>query len=495
MNAASHPISPSPSRRIRRTAAVFLTLSLVGCSTTPNSEEMMDDVPMPMGWNNEIEENPVNEGATVSIETWWNVFEDPVLIELIDEALTSNPDLLTTLSRIDQARAERGLERAELFPTLNGGISGAGSRERNRDTDTTSSNESYGASLDASWEVDLFGRQQKYLEASTFELEATVEDYYYAQVSLAAEVANTYLNIISSRKQLEILNESVASREETLQVSEWQEAAGEGDVLATQQVKVLVEQARAQIPGYHQLIEESRNALAVLCGTTPANIEALLDQNDSLPDVPAAITIGIPAEVLRQRPDVRSAEKTVEASIARLSATEKSRLPSLTLSGSIGTEAAKAGDFFNPQRIFGNLVGGLTAPIWDAGRISRNIEIQRAVVDQAYFEFEATVLEAMSEVENALSAINRKREEIGILQRAVFSADLSARLAEFQYEEGEEDILTVLETKRTLLGLAQTLVQSQQEEILAHIQLYKALGGGWSAPESFPTVALEDTQS
>ncbi|MBC2602437.1 efflux transporter outer membrane subunit [Puniceicoccus vermicola] len=479
----------------RPVAVALLGVSLVGCSTTPTAEQVMEDVPMPMGWNNELADAERNEANAVEIETWWTVFEDPVLVQLINEALTNNPDLLTALSRIDQARAERGLERSQLFPSVNGGVSGSGSRSRDRRTDTTSSSESYGASIDASWEVDLFGQQRKYLEASDFALEATVEDYFAAQVSLAAEVANTYLRIISARKQLGILNESVASREETLQITQWQEAAGEGDVLNTQQVTVLVEQARAQIPSFRQSIEESRNALAVLCGTTPANIEALLDQREDLPDLPANIAVGIPAEVLRQRPDVRAAEKSVQSSVARLSAVEKSRLPSLTLSGSVGTEAARAGDFFDPQRVFGNLVGGLTAPLWDAGRISRRIEVQRAAVDQAYFNFEATVLDAMAEVENALSAINRKREEIVILERAVESAQLSAQLAEFQYEEGEKDVLTVLETKRTLLGLAQTLIQSKQEELVAHIQLYKSLGGGWSAPKEAAEVALDGNHS
>tara|TARA_R100000027_G_scaffold67735_1_gene68306 strand:- start:21661 stop:22977 length:1317 start_codon:yes stop_codon:yes gene_type:complete len=428
----------------------------------------------------------------ISIQTWWNQFEDPVLTALVEEALRNNPDLLTALSRVEQARAERGLEKAQLYPSVDGGISGAGSRIRDRDTNTTSSSESYGASIDASWEIDLFGKQSRLIAASEYELEVSKEDYYAAQVSLTAEVANTYLDLLSSRMQLDILNQSVASREDTLQVAEWQEIAGEGDVLNTQQVKVLVEQAKAQIPSYRQSIEEARNALAVLCGTTPALIEDLLSEEQKLPEISNEFTVGIPADVLRQRPDVRSAENQVKASWARLTAVEKTRLPSLTLNGSIGTEAAKASDFFDPQRIFGNLIAGLTAPIWDAGRISRSIEIQQAVLDQSVFGYEGVVLNALVEVENALSRINLKREEIEILERAVEAATLAATLAEFEYEEGEEDILTVLETKRSLLGFAQSLVQSQQDEISSYVQLYKSLGGGWSAIEG-PAQAVDES--
>jgi NodT family efflux transporter outer membrane factor (OMF) lipoprotein len=396
--------------------------------------------------------------------------------------LANNPDSLIALSNIRKARAERGLEEADLWPTLNGSTSASTSNSRDRHDHSSSSSDSYDAGLDASWEVDLFGKQEQYVKASTAELAATIEDFYSVQVSLAAEVANTYLDLCAYEARLATVKKSIATREDTLQITQWQEDAGEGDSLNTQQSISSVEQARAQIPGLEQSIVETRNSLAVLTGRTAESLKSLTVSAATFPSAPAAIAVGIPADTLRQRPDVRATEQRITAATANLSAAERSRLPSLNLTGSIGVEALSSGDILDPKYILSKLAAGLSAPIWDAGRISRQVEIQQETLTQAYLSYEDSVLNALAEVENALSAIQLRKDQLTTLEKASDAAHQASELAQMQYEAGEVDLLTVLETQRTELTLEESRATTQAQMLQAHVQLYKSLGGEWSTP-------------
>ncbi|WP_269524337.1 efflux transporter outer membrane subunit [Coraliomargarita parva] len=475
-------------KRLALPGAAALSLLLSACATTSPIQQTRStfEAGLPTNWQNAASSNASPD--TASLSEWWTRFDDPVLDALIETALEHNTDIRSALSAIRQARAERGLTQSELWPSLGASVGASGSETRNRETDRHTSSENYSAGLDASWEVDLFGQQRKYLEASEAELAASVESYHDVQVSLAAEVANNYLTLRSTESQLAIVRQNLESREKTQQIVEWQEQAGEGDALSTQQSLASVEQARAQIPALEQSVVELRNSLAILTGRSPQTFELLPNTEQGLPDAPAAIAVGIPAETLEQRPDVRASERGIEAASANLSAAERSRLPTLNLSGSIGIEALKAGDLFDPQQIIANVVAGLSAPIWDAGRISRNIEIQKENLTQAYLQYESTVLTALGEVENALSSIDKYSQQLSTLERASQAASEATQLAQLQYESGEADLLTVLDAQRTQLSLDQSRITTQAEALQAHVQLYKVLGGGWSNPTETSTL-------
>ena len=220
----------------------------------------------------------------------------------------------------------------------------------------------------------------------------------------------------------------------------------------------------------------------MLTGRMPQSLQVQLQQFEQFPAVPASIAVGIPAETMRQRPDIRAAENAILAAQSQLTAAERSRLPSLTLSGSIGVDALTAGDFIDPQFIISRLAAGLSAPIWNAGQISRNIKVQAEVLEQAYLRYESSVLAALSEVENALSAIGKRNQQLLTLERAAKAAKQAAELAQMQYEAGEADLLTVLDAQRTELSLEQTRISTHAQVLNAHVQLYKSLGGGWSVP-------------
>lgn len=475
--------SHQPLKHFLSAGSLALSLSfLTACATTSSSsfEQKTDfDAHTPSAWQNANGTQAALD--TEALSQWWQRFGDPQMESLIADALANNTDLRSALSSIRQARAERGLETAGLWPTVSAGVSGSGAHTSDLKNDNSSHSDSYDASLDASWEVDLFGRQQQYVNAADAELAATTEDYHQAQVSLAAEVAATYLALCSYEAQLDIVQQNVITRESTLEIVQWLESAGEGDALSTQQSIASAEQARAQIPDLEQSIEETRNSLAILTGRTPASLKKQLLLPANFPSAPANIAVGIPAETLRQRPDIRSTENSILAAQSRLTATERSRLPSLNLSGSIGIDALNAGDLIDPQYLIANLAAGLSAPIWDAGRISRNIEVQNEQLQQAYLDYESTVLSALAEVENALSSIEKRNQQLATLQRASAAAQKATELAQLQYEAGEVDLLTVLDAQRTELSLDQSLTTTQAQALNAHVQLYKSLGGGWTS--------------
>ena len=218
----------------------------------------------------------------------------------------------------------------------------------------------------------------------------------------------------------------------------------------------------------------------MLSGSTPGALDALLATPHAVPAVPQDLAIGIPAETLRQRPDVRAAERGVDAAFARTSAAQRQRLPSLSLTGSLGVEALKADHLFSPESTITSLLGSLSAPIFNAGRIRANITIQSELGKQAVNAYESIVLTALSEVENALVAVKRNAERLDILTRATTAERDAAKLAGLQYEAGQVDLFVSLEAQRTLLSLEQLEVTTSADRITAYIQLYKALGGGWS---------------
>jgi NodT family efflux transporter outer membrane factor (OMF) lipoprotein len=470
----------STTQHLLSSSALVLCLGfLSACATTPSLEQKTAfDASLPTAWQNTTNQQVALD--TEALSQWWSRFGDPQMESLIAQALQNNPDMRSALSAIRQARAERGLESAALWPTFSASVLGSGTRTSDLKNSSSSHSDNYQAAIDASWEVDLFGQQQQLVNAADAALAATTEDYHQAQVSLAAEVASTYLTLSAFETQLNIVQKNLATRESTLEIVQWQETAGEGDALSTQQSIASAEQARAQLPDLEQSIEETRNSLAILTGRTPATLKAQLKQPANFPSAPQSIAVGIPTETLRQRPDIRAIEMSILAAQSRLTAAERSSLPSLNLNGSIGVDALNAGDLVDPQYVVANLVAGLSAPIWDAGRISQNIEVQTEQVLQSYLDYESAVLTALAEVENALSAISNRDQQLDTLQRATAAAQKSTELAQLQYEAGEVDLLTVLDTQRTELNLKQSLTTTQAQALNAHVQLYKSLGGGWS---------------
>lgn len=453
-------------------------LILLTGSCAPDSGTGRGPMAVPAAWKNAG--NFPTAAPVRDLSRWWSRFDDPTLNRLISSALKDNPDISAATARIRESRARRDSEYAGLFPVLNGGLS-SNSRSTDSDPGGRNSGTSYSAALDASWEVDLFGRRRSALQAAAARVGAAEENLNSVHAALAAEIATTYTNLRANEARLVVLKKNVTTREQTAQLATWRQQSGEADSLESSQARSSLESARAAIPSLEQAIAQGRNQLALLAGREPGALDPVLSGGKGIPHPPVSLAIGIPADTLRQRPDVRVAGYQVLAAAANTRTAEAARYPSLDLTGSLGINTVNAEDFLNPETTAARLATNLTSPIFDAGRIRADIEAAGAVEQQAIDAYRSTVLTALAETENALIACRRSTERLATLEKATNLAREADQIARQRYEAGEIDFLAVLDSQRTLLNLEDNLLTTRTDRTTAYIRLYQALGGGWSS--------------
>jgi NodT family efflux transporter outer membrane factor (OMF) lipoprotein len=424
----------------------------------------------PAAWSRTIGETTAR---TQDLSRWWEQLGDPILTGTIEQALKASPDVRSAVVRLKQARAQRNLAAANRLPSVSGSVSTSGSKRSDSDASGSVS-----TGIDAGWEPDVFGRLDAALQAARADLAATEEDLHDVQVSLAAEVGVNYVELRGLQERLRIAGANLAMQAETLQLTEWRAQAGLVSGVDVEQARANLAQTRAQVPSLQASLEQTQHRLAVLAGLDPTALRARLEQPSAVPAPPEAIAVGIPADTLRQRPDVRAAEQQVIAETARLAQAKAGRYPSFSLRGSIGTDTV-TGAISGGTSLVASVVGSLVQTIFDAGRVRQQIAIQGAAQEQAVVNYEATVLTALEEVENALVAIEKSRERQASLTTAVDAARNAAQLARQQYQAGLADFQTVLDTERSVLTAEDSLASTQTSRMTAIVQLYKALGGGW----------------
>ena len=463
--------------RCRRGACVaaLLAVALGGCAAVgPDYSE--PQLAVPAGWSAGTGTDAMD---AVLLARWWHGFGDPVLDRLVADALAANLDLAQARARLREARARRGVAGAALAPSVDASLSGSRSRSSGQ-SGSGSTRELYSAGFDASWELDVFGGLRRSVEAAQADLEASVESLSDTRVSLAAEVALNYIDLRTAEQRLAIAEESIASRGENHQIIRWRQQAGLVSELDLAQATTDLESTRAVLPPLRTAVTEAKNRLAVLLGRNPGELESLVHADRPIPLAAAEIVAAIPADTLRQRPDVRAAERRLAAQTARLGEAEAARYPSFRLSGSLGLEALELDALADRDANTHSLFGGITAPVFNAGRIAANIEIQDALVEQARLAYRAAVLAALEEVENALTAVANTDARRAKLAEAAAAARTTLAIAEYRYASGLADFLSVLDAQRTQLSLDEQLAGSTGELARAQIRLYKALGGGWS---------------
>ncbi|HEX7624577.1 MAG TPA: efflux transporter outer membrane subunit [Anaeromyxobacteraceae bacterium] len=481
-------------RRARARGLVLVAgLGVVGCAVGPNYRK--PDPGAADAWSRlEATGAPVaNAGARGDLSEWWRRLDDALLSELVDEAQRQSLDLRKARARLREARARRGVAGATRFPTVNasasasrsessaGGVAGVGGAAGAASGSTAAvAGTQLSAGFDASWELDVFGGVRRSVEAADADQESAAASLDDARVSLVAEVARNYVEVRSLQTRLSIARTNLASQAETLQLTEFRAQAGLVSTQDVEQARSNREQTVAQIPTLETSLAEAEHALDVLLGQTPGSLHARLSVAGSLPQVPSRVSVGIPADTLRQRPDVRAAERKFAAETARVGVAEAARYPSFKLSGSVGLDALLGGATGNTTGSSSSLLGNITAPIFDAGRLKSQAEAQDAVREQAEVAYEQAVLTALQDVENALVALARSRERGEALTRAAEAARSAAQLARQRYGAGVIDFQSVIDTDRTVLSVEDSLASTRTDEVLALIRLYKALGGGWS---------------
>lgn len=451
--------------------------TLSGCASLRQSDDAGAPArPVPATWT--AVANAANAADTqatpAALAAWWQRFGDDTLTALVERALSGATDVQAARAQLRQARAAQDLAAAGLRPSIGANASAQASRSEGAGT-----NRVYRAGFDAGWEADLWGGGRAGVAAATADLRASTAALGQVQVSLAAEVAATYIELRNAQARLASTEASLASQEHTLRLTQWREEAGLVNRLDVEQQRTTVAQTRAQLPALQANIEQAMNALAVLTGEAPGALHARLATRQPLPAAPGALALAIPAAVLSQRADVSAAEARVHAALARLEQADAERLPSLQLSGSIGLSALSVSALV-PGAGVASLLAAVDWPLFDFGRLRARVQGQEAALDEARIGHRATVLAALQEVEDTLVALRAAREQLASQQLAVEAARRAARLAEQRYAAGLVDITSVLLTQRTLLAAEDAASSGAAAVVTQHVRLYKALGGGWN---------------
>ncbi len=465
-----------------RGTTVLLTLLLGACaSTTRTTTEQIGNAPqsnVPADWS-------VSTGAMppsltpADLASWWQRFNDPVLAQLVEQALQSSTNVRAAQAALAQARALRDGKFAGLQPSVGGSASAQSSQVGSSDASS-----SFQAGFDASWEPDVFGAQRSAINAAQADAMASQLSLAQVQVSVAAEVAVTYVDLRGLQARLAIARRNLAAQLETLQIARWRAQAGLASSLDVEQAVAASEQTAAQIPLLLSSLAQDQSSLAVLTGQPPGALNRLLqaDANGqpAIPQAPESLALAFPAQTLRQRPDVRAAEFRVQAALARVSQADAARYPSFRISGTLGLRSLTLAALTDGASVVRSLLAGISVPLLDGGAALAQVRAQEAALEQTRVGYEAAVLAALKDVEDTLVSLQNNQERLLRLQTAATAAANADLLASQRYSSGLIDFRVVLDTQRTLLS-TQDSVQASRASISAdYVRLYKALGGGWS---------------
>jgi NodT family efflux transporter outer membrane factor (OMF) lipoprotein len=464
---------------------IFVALALSACAVGPDYSRL--EPAAQEQWYASMEKGlETSTPEDSELATWWDIFEDPLLQTLQRRAIEGNLELRTAFSRLQQARINRGLSRADHFPTL--GAEGQIQRQRSSEnlgspTDGEE-NDWYMAGLDSSWELDLFGSIRRSVESAQAELEASSADMHGVLTSITAEVALNYIELRTYQRRLKVALDNIATQKKTYDLNRSRFDAGLIDELDLQQSLRNLEQTRAQVSSLETAIRAAENTLAVLLGQSPGALREEFASIGNIPEAPPEVAVGIPAEALRRRPDVRSAERRVAAQSARIGIATAELYPKLRLLGTIGLEALNSGsDFFDSASQFWGIGPGISWNIFRGNALRLNVDLQEEKYNQAVLEYNATILRAQQEMEDALTAYAKEQIRQEHLARAVEAARRTEWLARDRYNAGLVDFYNVLDAQRSLLELEDEWISSKGAVAANLTRIYKAIGGGWQEVE------------
>lgn len=475
-------------KKIGRSVVAFAVVaSSAGCILTKDLPDPALDIPE--GYKAARLANP--NGATPTLD-WWRGFRSKELTQLMEEAQTVNLDIAAATSRIMQADAQARITGAALLPSVSGG----GQETYSRTSGSSSSGltnggrevVTYSASLSASYEIDFWGKNRDAALAAEETSTANRFDRDVVALTTMAAVANAYFQVLTSQDRIRTAERNIASAQRILDAIKQRFSAGTGtDLDVAQQESVLANQ-RAAVPPLRTTLAQNVNALATLVSRPPESVRVA---GGSLNNIAAPrITPGLPSELLTQRPDIRRQEAQLASATANVGSARAQFFPSIQLTGSGGYQSAALASLFQPNAAFFSLVGGLTQPIFDGGRIQGNFELTQARQDELLQTYRKTVVQSFADVDNALVAIRQTTERLRLQREVVRASRRAFELSEQQLRAGTADIVTVLNTQLTLFQAEDVLSQAQLARLQAIVSLYQALGGGWEPKMERPVNAL-----
>jgi len=485
-------------------ALIISGLVIVGCKVGPNYKT--PETKSPELWG-ESTTRPTSRPA-VDLKRWWDAFDDPQLNAIIDDAVRYNYTLKLASAHVREARAQRGVVAADWWPTVN--VDGNYSRQRRTAASSGAISGTNGATngntggvavgngrdrysslwdagFDATWEIDVFGSVARNVEAANADIQAAYEDRNDVLVSLLAEVAVNYVDLRGAQRDLIITQNNLKSQQDTLNLTRERFRAGISSDLDVARAEAQVYTTASQVPALETQIRQAIHRLGVLTGRDPQALSAeLTPPKDLVMNLPA-VPLGMPSELLRQRPDIRRAERQLAAQTARVGVAVADWFPKFSLTGSYAWQADKAVHLFRDSSNFWSIGPSVSWPIFDAGRIRSNIEVQNALQEQALDTYSNTVITAMQDVEDAIVALDREQARRVALAQSVASNRRAVDLSLQLYQRGLVDFLSVLDAQRALFIAEDLLVRSDTFVFEDLISLYKALGGGWDYSLNPPT--------
>lgn len=415
---------------------------------------------------------------------WWDIFNDEQLSSLISRGEAKNLDIQIAVARIKEARATLGIQDSSLYPAVdaNGGIAW-GKESESLNPLATSSQTQYKLTADASWEIDLFGRIRRSIEAATADYQASWEEHNNVLITIRAEIATNYLSYRSLQAQLETAKKNIASQQGMLSLTQVRYDNGISTYLDVAQAASVLASTEAELPLLRIQLMQNITALSVLTGVSSDILRQQMQLIQPVPLPATVLTIGIPAERIRQRPDVKKAERQLAAQTARIGVATADLYPSFSLLGSLGLSSLSTGDFFTSGSQVYGIGPSLTWNIFDMGRIRQNIAVQDARTEQALLSYELTMLKAIKEVEDSLTGFHEQQERLKALDRFVATSletlDMSTKL----YKDGLTPFQDVLDAQRALLDAESSQDQATGNSAIQLVSLYKALAGGWKTAQ------------
>ena len=471
--------------RITVTAALALLLS--ACTALGPDYDAPPEAEVQTSWT-EKDSELVSSSAALDPRWWQSAFEDPVLNELTDKALQQNLTLRSAGLRVLQSQQQLAIAVGNQYPQQQQ-INGLAEREQENGTRFNN----YNVGFNLTWEVDFWGRFSRQVEAASADLDASVADYDDAMVSLISQVAQSYLLLRTFQDRLKIAKANIILQQESLRIAQAKLDAGDTSELDVDQAISLLQSTRAQVPALENSVQQSKNALALLLGESPQSFNMLAKTPGSIPNVKASIALGMPQDLLRQRPDVRSAERRLAAQSANIGFAVTELYPHFTIGGSIGSNAMETSDLFSNEGEAWSYFGGFQWDVLNYGRLQSNVRLQDALFQQLLEDYKFTVLQAQVDVENAIFAYLKSHEQVVAYQASVVASEKAVQISSSQYENGLLPYNTVITTLNSLRQQQDVLATAQGTVTTNLVQVYKSLGGGWQIRDNRDPVDLLPT--
>lgn len=489
---------------MKKKLLVILFVLMSGCSYLPRvGPDFVRPAPdVPEHWTSLRTGEQGAKEIGGDIKGWWKVFGDPLLDQLVEKAIAGNYDYKIAQSRIREARAALTIAGAALLPAVDSSASFSRQQRSQNSSGSLSApaagqgqtsgfggiSNLYQLGLDSSWEIDIFGGQQRNVEAAASDYYATAEALGDVLLTLVAEVVRSYIDLRTAEKKLAIAQHNIVIQTDTLALVEARFNAGLTSELDVVQAKALLGETKAVMPQQQSTRDTAMYAVAALTGAKPPEIAALLpvepdkwSPGKTVAVLPALVPLGLPSELLRRRPDIRQAEEQLHGATARIGVAKADLFPKFSITGALGLQSRESGNLLDAGSKYWSFTPGIIWPVFAGGKILANIEVQNERQIQALNSYEKTVLQALTETETALVSYQNEKDRYGLLADALEQHKRSLELSQELYSKGLSDFLSVLDSQRTLYIAEQAVAESEQSVIYDVIALYKALGGGWES--------------